>query len=114
MEVYIASFPEFTEKRQVSNAGGNQPMWRKDGKELFFLGPDGKLMAVDVKAGPGLETGIPRVLFQTDLGVVSVVTQYCVTGDGRKFLLNETPKTTSEALSVVVGWNADLSRQHAK
>ena len=64
-EVYIATFPDFSSKRQVSKAGGFQALWRGDGKELFFLQPDGKLLSVDVKAGSTLATGIPKVLFQT-------------------------------------------------
>ena len=55
-EVYIATFPDFSSKRQVSKAGGFQALWRGDGKELFFLQPDGKLLSVDVKAGSTLAT----------------------------------------------------------
>ena len=46
-EVYVAAFPTFADKRQVSVNGGCQPLWRKDGKELFYLTLEGKLMAVD-------------------------------------------------------------------
>ena len=45
----LASFPSFTDKRQVSRDGGGQPLWRSDGKELFYLSLQGKLMAVDTK-----------------------------------------------------------------
>jgi Tol biopolymer transport system component len=48
-EVYVAAFPGFGDKRQVSRSGGGQALWRKDGRELFYLGLDGKLMAMDVK-----------------------------------------------------------------
>jgi len=51
-EVYLATFPAFTEKRQVSVSGGCQPFWRKDGKELFYLTLTGKLMVADVRSGP--------------------------------------------------------------
>lgn len=88
-EVYVASFPAFTDKRQVSNAGGGVAFWRKDGKELFYLGPDGKLMSVDIKTGATLETGAPKVLFQTKIAVVLGVDQYAPASDGQKFLLIE-------------------------
>ena len=50
-EVYVASFPSFADKRQVSRGGGCQPLWRNDGKEFFYLGLEGKLMAVDTTIG---------------------------------------------------------------
>ena len=46
----LQSFPSFTDKRQVSRDGGGQPLWRSDGKELFYLSLQGKLMAVDTTA----------------------------------------------------------------
>ncbi len=64
-EVYVTAFPGFTGKRQVSSTGGGQARWRSDGKELYYLGLDGKMMAVDIRTTPGLETGVPRQLFAT-------------------------------------------------
>ena len=49
-EVYVAAFPTFTSKRQISSGGGVQPQWRADGRELFYLGPDGSMMSVRVDA----------------------------------------------------------------
>ena len=67
--------------------GGGQPRWRRDGKELFYLAPDGKLMAVAVTAGAGgIETSSPRELFNT--GIVASIfqrrNQYVVTRDGQQ------------------------------
>jgi Tol biopolymer transport system component len=64
-EVYVAAFPSFAEKRQVSIAGGCKPAWRKDGKELFYLTPDGKLTSTELQRGPTRQPAGPRVLFQT-------------------------------------------------
>ena len=61
-ETYVASFPGFTQQRQVSSAAGGQALWRKDSKELFYLSLDAKIMAVDVKAGSTIETGMPHML----------------------------------------------------
>ena len=49
-EIYVAAFPTFTSKRQISSGGGLQPQWRGDGRELFYLSPDGSLMSVRVDA----------------------------------------------------------------
>ncbi len=111
-EVYIATFPAFTEKRQVSVSGGCQPFWRKDGKELFYLTFSGKLMATDVKGGATLQTGVPRVLFQTPARVEDPgMNQYSVTGDGKKFLFEE-PVTNegAEQITVVLNWAVGLRR----
>ncbi len=109
-EVYAASYPSFSGKRQVSSAGGCQARWRKDGKELFYLALDGKLMAVPVTAGAALEAGVPKPLFQTTVSLNPTWDQYAVTGDGQRFLLNENPKTTAEQINVVIDWAAGLGR----
>jgi hypothetical protein len=109
-EVYVAAFPGFTAKRQVSNNGGAQALWRKDGKELFYLSPDGKLMAVDVKAGVTIETGPPKALFQTPLVVSPVDDQYCVTADGQRFLLGEPVGNAANPITVVLNWTAGLKQ----
>lgn len=65
-EVYVQSFPKTGGgKCQISTRGGDQPFWRGDGRELFFISHDQKLMSVEIKVEPKLEPGIPKVLFQT-------------------------------------------------
>ncbi|MFQ5740156.1 MAG: TolB family protein, partial [Acidobacteriota bacterium] len=84
-EVRLATFPDFAKIRQVSVGGGSQPLWRRDGRELFYLHPDGRLMSVEVKLGPDPETSAPRALFQTGIAVHPGWNQYCVsrlTGNG--------------------------------
>src|SRR5262249_57200415 len=58
-EVYVQTFPVSTAKWRISTAGGSQPRWRRDGKEIFYVSPDHRLMAVPVKGGGGLEGGGP-------------------------------------------------------
>ncbi len=106
-EVYVAAFPTFTEKRQISNKGGCQPAWRKDGKELFYLALDGKLMVAEAKAGP-LITGVPQALFQTSLRVDPTLHQYNVTADGKKFIIGERINEGVEQFTVVLNWQAAL------
>jgi hypothetical protein len=75
----------------VSTTGGIQPRWSPDGKELYYLGLDGRMMAVPIKvAGPALEFGAPVALFSPRISGVDNVDaglQYDVTRDGR-FLIN--------------------------
>src|SRR4029077_10698150 len=88
-ETYVAAFPGFTQQRQVSSDGGGQALWRNDGKELFYLSLDAKIMAVDVKAGSTIETGVPHMLFQTKISVNPNLDLFCVTHDGQRFLVIE-------------------------
>ncbi len=109
-EVYVASFPDFSETQQVSRDGGCQALWRGDGKELFYLQLDGKMMSVEVKVGSTLETGISKVLFQTGVNVHFGFDQYCVTGDGQRFLLIEPVEGDAEPIHVVLNWFEELKR----
>ena len=109
-EVYIAAFPAFTEKRPVSTGGGRQPLWRKDAKELLYLSPDGKMMSVDVKGGMRLETGVPKVLFQSPVRTDNKGQQYSVTGNGKRFIFAEPVEESSKPFNVVLNWTAGLKR----
>ncbi len=103
-EVYVASFPSFTEKRQASDHGGGQALWRVDGKELFYLQPDKKFVAVEIKAGQSLETGPPRVLFESRVNPNLYLDQYGITPDGGKFLVTEPVQEASTPITVLVNW----------
>jgi DNA-binding winged helix-turn-helix (wHTH) protein/Tol biopolymer transport system component len=110
LEVYVAAFPTFKEKRRVSDLGGCQPRWRKDGNELFYITLDGKMMSVDVRRGATLEAGSPKVLFQVPFQVVGRGwMQYVVTGDGTKFIFPEHVERNG-SLNVVSNWAAGLNR----
>jgi eukaryotic-like serine/threonine-protein kinase len=105
-EVFVASFPAFQDIKQVSDAGGAQPRWRGDGRELFFIDYNGAMMAATVD--PGLRVGPPRKLFDTGLVPDPTVNQYAVTQDGQKFLVLEPRKGFLESYSVVLNWPAML------
>jgi eukaryotic-like serine/threonine-protein kinase len=109
LEVYIRSFPSGAGQRLVSTKGGTGPYWRRDGKELYYYAPDGKLIAVDVKTGATFERGQPRVLFEFRPG--GPFTSYTVTADGQRFLLNTIVDESGGApLTVVVNWEAGLKQ----
>ena len=64
-EVFVAPFPSFEHITQVSVAGGAQPRWRGDGRELFFIDLDGNMMSVTVEPGPRHQNWHPKKLFET-------------------------------------------------
>src|SRR5262249_1889283 len=107
---FVARFPSFTDKRQVSNAGGCQPMWRKDGKELFYLSLEGNMMALDTNAGADFSAGLPHVLFQTRISMDPVAVQYAVTADGKRFIGGGAGEGKGKPIKVVVNWNAGLKK----
>lgn len=83
--MYVARFPQPSGRWRVSIAGGNFPRWRHDGKEIFYLAPDGRLMAATVMAkGAAFEIGAVTPLFQTRARVSHY--PYDVSADGQRFL----------------------------
>jgi Tol biopolymer transport system component len=111
-EVFVAAFPSFHNIKQVSQAGGVQPRWRGDSRELFFLDTQGKLMSATVERGSSLKIGIPRKLFDTALVPDPTINQYAVTGDGLKFLVLEPRKSPVESYSVVLNWPVTVESAH--
>ncbi len=117
-EVYVQSFPEPSVKRRISTDGGFQPRWRRDGKEIFYLAPDGQLVSAAVTtgtAGSTLDVARPTPLFRTDAAAMEGSgdsMQYAVSGDGQRFLLS-TPlqNLSAQPVTVVLGWNADLQKR---
>jgi len=91
----------------VSRGGGTAPRWRGDGRELFYLAPNGKMMAVDVLTGPEFQGGTPTPLFQTPPGAIVGD----VTADGKRFLL-VTPvgPSASVPFTVVLNWTVALKK----
>ena len=108
-EVFVRSFPEAGFRRQVSTGGGTQPRWRGDGRELFYVSDDRKVMSVEVRAGAEFETGAPRPLFQTRiLPLVEARNHYDVSADGQRFLVNSRrPEDAMLPINVVVGWSPE-------
>jgi Tol biopolymer transport system component len=112
-EVNIASFPAFGDRRQISTggAGAVQALWRADGKELFYVTRERKMMAVDAtSAGSTLRTGQPHVLFETTLNPNNAVHLYAVSSDGKRFFVRETlsREGSVEPLYVVTNWTSLL------
>jgi Tol biopolymer transport system component len=108
-DVYVRPFPRAGRQWTISASGGQAPRWRGDGKELFFVAADGKLMAVPVKAtAAAFETGSTVALFDADL-VEEDFFMYDVTADGQHFLITTDGfGVSSPPLNVVVNWNSML------
>ncbi|HSQ19476.1 MAG TPA: hypothetical protein VLR92_03795, partial [Blastocatellia bacterium] len=115
-EVYVRPYPEGT-RVQISAAGGTQPVWSNNGRELFFRSGDA-LLAVSVTPGPSLTAGKPLVLFSRSMQEDSsgraygFMADYDVSNDGRRFVFPKYTPSSSNAPRprVILGWSAELKR----
>jgi hypothetical protein len=105
----VQPFPGPGPPVQISTERGSQPRWSRDGKRLFFMAPDRKLMEVEIDVrGERLLPGVPHPLFQTRIvGAVLVLFQYAVTADGNRFLINSLKPQAP--LTLVTNWPRALS-----
>ena len=103
-QVYLQSFPSPTRRAKVSTGGGTQPRWRPDGRELFYLAPDGKMMSVSIRGNDTFETDAPRPMFNTPLDPRALRQTYAVSPDGQRFLLQMPSASSSSTLTVVLNW----------
>jgi eukaryotic-like serine/threonine-protein kinase len=112
-EVYVMPFRGGSGKWQISSAGGAQPLWRHDGKELFYWLPDNTLMAVSITLKPSaIEVGAAHVLFRFNnpVGIVGVVSPYDVTADGQRFVMITTPQQLARPITLVTNWTSELNQ----
>jgi hypothetical protein len=114
-EVYVQKFPASGETWRISTNGGGQPRWSRDGRELFYVDPDQKLMAVDIKMSPVFEAGASRQLLQLRLdmtqGIAGIRNQYDVSPDGQQFLVNTiVGEPSSAVITVTLNWTTALKR----
>ncbi len=105
-EIYVQRFPAGGGKRQLSTAGGMQPQWNPNGKELFFLAPDRTLMVLPANPGASFEVDTPKPLFPSGVYAPSVVrsrNNYVVAADGQSFIIN-TIVDSRKPINVITGW----------
>lgn len=105
-EIYVRAFPESDQKWMISSGGGIMPTWRGDGREIFYVSLDRKMMAVPVTAGASsFEVGAPVMLFEARVRAHATL-QYDVTRDGQRFLLNqETQGASAEPVTMIQNWD---------
>jgi serine/threonine protein kinase/Tol biopolymer transport system component len=112
-QIYVQSFPDGEGRWQVSTDGGAEPRWRADGRELYFLAPDRRLVAVPVTTSPSFEHGAPTPLFSTRVSEFSnpFRTSYAVARDGQRFLIDTLSENSPmPSITVVVNWPELLKR----
>ena len=107
-EVFVDRFPGAGVHQQVSYGGGAHPVWRRDGKELFYAAPDGKLMAVTVTPGDRWVPAASRPLFATRMRPLYPPYPYAfdVSPDGQRFLIKEVRPGTGAVISLITDWRA--------
>jgi Tol biopolymer transport system component len=120
-EVYVQSFPTPSGKWQISTIGGIMPRWRRDGKEIFYIGNDRKLRAVPVRpSDKGFDISTPEVLFEVPASgggaataLLGRVAGYDVAADGQRFLFNVLvgeAANTPTPITVITNWTTMLKR----
>jgi eukaryotic-like serine/threonine-protein kinase len=112
-EIYVIPFPPSPSggKWLVSLGGGVQARWRRDGKELFYISPDNKMMAVEVKTQPVFQSGNPQALFATemvDTGIRTGPVSWDIAPDGRFLIV--TDSSTDRSVSLILNWRAGLKK----
>jgi eukaryotic-like serine/threonine-protein kinase len=119
-EIYVRTFspdssetvPDLGGKWLISTGGGSQPRWRGDGKELYYLAPDRKLMAVEITTNPVFRAGAPKALFQAPpQNAVSIISHsWDLTPDGKRFLFPAPADQGWAPFDVVLNWQAALKK----
>jgi Tol biopolymer transport system component/predicted Ser/Thr protein kinase len=109
-EIYVQAFPATGVKSLVSSNSGTHPVWRGDGRELFYVAADGRLMTVEVKVeSGGLSFSAARELFRIPVRLGVHIYDYDVTADGQRFIvLAPAVEGAPEPLSVLINWHSAL------
>ena len=112
-EVYVTAFPQGGRKWQVSTTGGAFPVWRADGRELFYVTDDNTYMAAEVDGnGDTFRVGEVVELFEGPPMPTRISYGYDVTADGERLLVIDTPPPEAlPPLSLVVNWPAGIKRE---
>ena len=109
-EVYVRALDRSSGEIRVSTEGGTTPRWRRDGRELYYLDENRRLMSVPVSSLDPPAFGSPQALFAARLQEDSI-RQYDVFPDGRRFILSRPLVEGQEPISVVLGWTARLQKE---
>jgi hypothetical protein len=100
-------------KQRISTSGGNQPRFRRDGQELFYVAADGQMMAVALKPGATFDFETPKALFKTRMltGMIQSGIEYDVTADGQRFLIGTmVGEANATPVSVILNWTAEVKK----
>jgi Tol biopolymer transport system component/predicted Ser/Thr protein kinase len=108
-EVYVQTFPNPGGKWQISSNGGSRPVWSRDGRELYFIDRERRMMAVDIGAGPMFQAGVPKVLFATHLAL-GPGTNFDVSREGRFLIPNQVEGPEATPITVVINWASGFKK----
>jgi Tol biopolymer transport system component len=105
-QVYVTTFPEPTERWRISTASGEDPQWRSDGSELFYVEDRQTVTSVPVSSGDDFRIGTAQPLFRAFFAVRSMVygPTYAVSGDGQRFVVLESEREREVLLRVTTNW----------
>jgi Tol biopolymer transport system component len=113
-ETYVQSYPGPGGKRQITTEGGTEPVWNRNGRELFYRSGN-KMMAVDVTTQPSFTTGKSRILFEgSHLPTPGAFPNYDVSPDGQRFLMlkpTQPVQATPTQINVVLNWSEELKQR---
>jgi eukaryotic-like serine/threonine-protein kinase len=108
-EIFVQSFPEAVAKFQISNDGGESPLWRNDGKELFYFGGSDSIVAVPVETGAAFRAGARQTLFRVP---ASSRTLFVLSPDGQRILVNQLlEESIRTPITVVANWDAEINKK---
>ncbi len=111
-EIYVSSLSGEASRWQVSTQGGAMPLWRNDGRELYFIGPQNRLMVVDVETGATFRHSTPRELFKAIFswaGVDDFVRPYAPMPDGQRFAVNVLKERNAPLMTLVTNWTSQAA-----
>jgi hypothetical protein len=110
-DVFVRPFPGPGPRIQISTNSGAQPRWRGDSRQIFYIAPDKKLMAVDFDPIGKTRPSPPRPLFQTRIVLPNfALLQYDVTPDGKRFIVNSLPPAGTVPLTLLTNWAAEPAK----
>jgi Tol biopolymer transport system component len=108
--IYVQPFPELGKRWQISNERGNEPVWAKNGRELFYRNGR-KMMSVSIQTEPEFQPGTPHVLFEEEYEVDNYSDQsYDVTPDGQRFVMIQSQEQDMP-IHVVLNWLEEVKRK---
>ncbi len=110
-EIYVQTFPASADKWLISTNGGASPRWSQNGRELIYVGRDGKLMSVAVKADDRFEAGVPQPLFDVTLARAVRGDDYEVSNDGQRLMfISRGTDGSLPPINVILNWPAGLGK----
>jgi hypothetical protein len=109
--VYVQPVVSTGEKWRISTNGGALPFWRGDGKELYYVTFEGRVMSAEISLTKKFESSVPRQLFQTSIKNTDPGFSYAATTDGQRFLVNTYVENKNVApMTIVLNWANDLKK----